>query len=147
MHVTRALNGPKVWSSCRKCLEGPRGKKLGVEVRPVRAGVIKLPTLSGASNLIFKCRVKISGSSFPPKKVPYVWVYMMSPQGSLGKISARWGFCFFQKTSRGLWDFAFCGGGGGGERRGGSFFYRWPNSASDAKQVILVDGIHSTKCL
>ena len=27
------------------------------------------------------------------------------------------------------------------------FSARWPNSASDAKQVILVDGIHSTKCL
>ena len=83
-------------------------------MRPVRAGVIELDFQMQGENL---------RDFIPKKKVPYVWVYMISPQGSLGKISARWGvLIFFKKLPKGFEILLFLGGeekGGGG---GGPFF-------------------------
>lgn len=61
-------------------------------------------------------------------------------------LSKMGGFVFFFKKLPEGFEILFFFEGEEDKGAGVPFSTRWPNSASDAKQVILV-GIHSTKCL
>ena len=78
----------------------------------------------GASNLIFECRVKISGISFPPKKSALCLGIYDEPSRILRQNLSKMGvLIFFKKLPEGFEILLFLGGEeekGGGE--GGSFF-------------------------
>lgn len=107
-------------------------------MRPVRAGVIELDFQMQGENL---------REFLPPKKSALCSGIYDEPSRILRQnLSKMGGLDFFPKNfQRAL---RFCLFFEGEEEKGAGvpFSTRWPNSASDAKQVILV-GIHSTKCL
>ena len=77
----------------------PGGRSWELKGAPGNGRVIKLPTLSGAWNSIFKCRVKISGISFPQKNGALCLGIYDDPSRILRQnLSKMGGFDFFKKS-------------------------------------------------
>ena len=92
------------WAKGLELLQEVSGRTQGEEVgswkvRPVMAGWLSYQLCPGHGTRFSNAGWKSQGFPFPKKMVPYVWVYMMTPQGSSGKISARWGVSIFKKKN------------------------------------------------